>query len=526
MKKQFKYISLLFVAIILGFGACKSDLEDAFQNPDASTEQSIPGFFTDLLNNDRVRPSYWHYRTFILMQAGIYSQTAFFMPSSTMYQQSDGYTIDYWNDFYSPGVLGIYRAMEVAYDNLSDGEKSANDIFMHAARIVLYDEASKMVDNFGDIPFSEAGSLPSTSTIVLPKFDDQIELYNTFIAGLEESAAFFVSASENASFSKADILNSGSIGKWQRYANSLKLRLLMRISNYDESTASSKIMEMLNSPATYPLVDGNDVANYSPLATDILLRPLTTYANSLIDALRELPSHYATDYMLNQVMLPSDDPRIPVFYDKYGRTINGQFVQNDEYKAMPITFTAAQVTNQYADYSIIDSTTFFDNSALPGTVITASEVNFLKAEAQERWGASSTAQAAYETAVKQSVTFYYYLNNLNASGLKTETKPTDDVIDEFVSNSTISYSNASNKLATIYVQKWLHFGFLQGQQAWAEYRRTGYPVLTFQTANLSGFANPPSRLTYPSSEISNNNANYQAVQSKDTRDTKIFWDVN
>lgn len=525
MKKQIIYAVVLMLT--LAVSSCKNQLDEAFQNPDASTQQSIPGFFADLLNNDRVRPSYWHYRTFILLHSSVYTQAASFAPSNTMYQQSDGYLNDYWRDFYAPGVLGIYRAMEVAYNGMDESEKAANEVFMQAARVVLYDEASKLVDNFGDIPFTEAGSLPASSNIQLGKFDDQIELYNTFITGLEEAATYFAAASQDANFAKADILNSGNIGKWQRYANSLRLRLLMRMSNYSESTVSTEVMAMLNNPAGYPLVDGDNQANYSPLTTDILLRPLTTYTGSLRDALLEGANYYATDHMLNDVMLPSNDPRIPVFYDKFGQTVNNVFIPNAEYKAMPIEFTTNQFETEFSKYSILDSATFFDNPALPGIVITASEVNLLKAEAFQRWGNTASAKTAYDTALKQSVSFYYYLNNLNTTGIKTEVKPSDEVINTFVNSSSVSFTGTSSgKLGLIYTQKWLHFGFLQAQQGWAEYRRTGFPQLTFQTANLAASAKPPVRLTYPSNEITYNNGNYQAVKDKDTRDTKIFWDVN
>ncbi len=243
-------------------------------------------------------------------------------------------------------------------------------------------------------------------------------------------------------------------------------------------------------------------------------------------ALIEGPNQFATDHMLNKVMLPANDPRIPVLYDKFGKTVDGKFVQNKEYRAMPISFTSADMEKNYQDYAVLDSATIFDNNALPGIVITASETNFNKAEALLRWGASNAAKDAYDVAVKQSVSFYYYLNNLNTSGLKTEKKPTDDVINDFVDKSTISFSTTQAKnLELIWTQKWLHYGFLQAQQAWAELRRTGYPILTYPVAGLANYANPPKRLLYPTQEISNNSSNYDAVKANDTRTTKIFWDV-
>ena len=523
MKYSIIKLSLLFSLTLLVFSGCKKSLEEKFLNPEVSTTASLPAFLTDLINNDRVRPAYWNLRTFLLMHSAVYSQTAFFTPGNTRYPQQDGYTNDYWRDFYSPGVLGVYRAMERTYAALPEAEKASKQIYMEAARIVLYDQASQMVDNFGDIPFSEAGSLPSSNTIVLAKFDDQVQLYNLFIDGLKTSGAYFGTATANADFSKADILNSGNLKKWQGYANSVRLRLLMRISNVNEAAARPAVLEMLNNTTAYPFVDGANNPDYSPLTSDILLRPLTTFTSDLNTAFNELPSYYAPDYLLNTVMNPSNDPRIPVFFDKFGVTAGGVFTPNANYRAMPITFSESEVETNFQKYSIIDSATIWQNTALPGVVVTASEVNFLKAEAQERWGSTAAAKIAYDNAVAQSVTFYYYLNSISTKGKKEE-KPTAAVVNTFLTTSTIAYSGTpANKLNLIGTQKWVHYGNLQAQHAWAEYRRTGIPALTFRSATLSGYELPPARLLYPSVEKSNNSVNYQAVQAKDTRTNKIFW---
>ena len=530
MKNKFLlYIFIASFAILAS--ACTDELEDRYNNPEKSTEASIPGFFTRMLNNDRVRPNYWNVRTFLLMQPAVYTQTAFYSNTSGKYQANTSYTQEYWNNFYvnngnGSGVLSTYRAMQVAYNALGETEKADMELFMNAGRLVLIDEASKMVDMWGDIPYSEAGSLETSSVIDNAAFDDQQALYSEFIAELKEIGTYFNSTTATPTFSKYDILLRGSVNKWCCYANSLRLRLLMRISEVDEATAQQEITTMLNDPMSYPLADGNNDANYNPDNSDILLQPLTDYTDNLNNALTELSSHYAPDYMLNTVMLPTNDPRIPVMFDKYGKTVSGEFVPNDDYAAMPITFTSNEVDNNYMNYSILDSTTFLQNPALPGIIITASEVNFLKAEAYERWGGGN-AEEAYTTAVEQSVNFYYYLNNLNTTGLTTLDKPADSVVEDFATNTDAAYSGTSEeKLEKIYTQKWLHFGFLQSIQAWSEYRRTGYPNLNFQDATQVGYETPPTRLMYPSDESSYNSANYEAVKEEDTRNTKIFWDAN
>jgi hypothetical protein len=524
MKKIFlNIIFLVFVAAT--FSACKKTLEEQYNNPEKSSIQSIPTFFTAFLNNDRIRPAYWNVRTFLLVHPAVYSQTSSFANGNDIFKQNDSYINQYWSDFYYPaangsGPMALYRQMEATYKNLSAAEQANQRVFVEAAKIALIDQAAQMVDLFGDIPYSETGSLETSSTIINPNFDDQKALYTSFISDLDASATFFATATTNASFTKQDIMLAGSTDKWRRYANSLRLRLLMRTSFVDEATAKAVVTTMLSNSAQYPLLDGGNVAAYNPAASDVLLTPLTTNNDNLNNALTEINSFYATDYLLNKVMLPANDPRIPVMFDKYGKVVNGKFVPNKTYRAMPVTYTTAQSDTAYTSYSILDSATFLQNKSLPGVVFTAAETNFLKAEAFERWGGGN-AQTAYETAIKQSVYFYYYLNGLGKGAAVT---PTD--VTTFLSAPTVAYTGTSTeKLTKIYTQKWASFSFLQSKQAWAEVRRTKNPSLTFSTAGkLNGYETPPNRLLYPTSEIANN-SNYSKVRAKDTRLTKIFWDV-
>ncbi|MGY0035380.1 SusD/RagB family nutrient-binding outer membrane lipoprotein [Pedobacter sp. NJ-S-72] len=141
-------------------------------------------------------------------------------------------------------------------------------------------------------------------------------------------------------------------------------------------------------------------------------------------------------------------------------------------------------------------------------------------------GKFSQCSDCYENALRQSVAFYYFLNNLNkGGGYVNLPAPSSADVEAWVSSSSAAYTGSqANKLASIYTQKWVHFGVLQSTEAWSEYRRTGFPVLTFPSdGKLSGYDTPPTRLIYPSQEKILNSVNYEAVQAKDTRKTKIFW---
>ncbi|WP_345231281.1 SusD/RagB family nutrient-binding outer membrane lipoprotein [Olivibacter ginsenosidimutans] len=536
MKRKYVYITLTICSVI--FASCKKELEEKFNNPENTSETSIAGFFTSMLNNEKVRPSYYNVRTFLLQEPGKFSQTNFFYNANDIYRHDDGYIGTYWKEFYHTsydndrqitlnGVMALYRLMEKAYRETSEADQAKYDLFMQAGRIILIYHASQLVDLWGDIPYSETGSLETSSTVNNAKFDDQKELYMEFISDLTAAATYFSDATATAQFNSYDIMLGGDTHKWRKFANALKLRLLMRISFYDESSAKQSVMEMLSNAAQYPLVDGDNVGSYNPQTEDIIIQPLTDYTGNLNNAIMEGGTYAAPDYLLNKVLLPVNDPRIPVLFDRYGKTENGVFKPNKEYKALAVNATVNDQETNWSSYSTWDSVTFLVNSKLPGIMITASEVNFLKAEAEQRWGNESNAKTDYETALRQSIVFYYYLNSTNtAYANRRETVPTDAAITAFIRNEQVAYTGSSNdKLAKIWTQKWAHFGFLQSPQAWAEYRRTKYPLLNFPTeGKLQGYRTPPNRLVYPSSETGYN-PNYQAVQSKDTRDNKIFWDV-
>ncbi|HEY9044459.1 MAG TPA: SusD/RagB family nutrient-binding outer membrane lipoprotein [Ohtaekwangia sp.] len=520
--------------MLFTIGACQHELDDRYLNPDRTANATIDQFFTEMLNNNRVRPSYWEVSTFINWHIGVYTQSVGYLNTESVYQQNDAYIGNRWDDYYRPsdngaGVMAQFREIEKAYEALSADEQKDMDVFVHAARVVLYEQTAQMVDLWGDIPFSEAGMLNKTGEVVYPAFDKGIDIYNTMLDGLEGAAGYFSSATlstvSKALFSKQDILLAGNLKQWQRYTNSLRLRLLMRISYADEARAKQEVQTMLNDPATYPLLGDAD-ARYIPTEDDVLLQPLTNYTDDLHAAFTDWTNYPAPYFMLEQVLKPWNDPRIPVLFDKYGQTINGEFIPNKEYNGMPTNESLIEQQLGLQSYAIIDSATFLYNSKLPGVVMTTSEVGFLRAEAFERWGGGD-AREAYTQAVRNSIDFYYYLNNVNQSSGKLLAPPAEDEKDIFIAQtvSPLYTGTQEEKLATIWTQKWLHFGFLQAVQSWAEVRRTGYPQLDFYPSPLSGYELPPTRLQYPASEKTFN-SNYSGVAATDTRDGRIFWDIH
>ena len=511
---------ILIIAVLAAscagmFSSCKKTLADDYLNPESTTTGSLPKLFTNIFLNERIHPTYWDYRTFILLTPGAYAQSSVSYPGNTMWVPNTSYVENRWTDFYSGGILNSYREMQTSYSSLSASEQAKQYVFLELAQVVIYDELAQVVDMWGDVPYSDANSLNTSRTAYSAKFDDAAGLYTMMIDSLASINTYLASASLETDIKKSlstnDLIYAGTLDSWRRYANSLRLRLLMRTSNYDESTAKSAVSTMLADASTYPLIDDN---TYN---AEFKMSP-TTYSSDILSAFTELYP-YAPAYMLDTVMAGNGDPRTAVYWDSVGGV---------GYKGIPTSAGSGTFDTAGGYYSTYDSATFLYNYNLPGVLFNAAETDFLKAEAYERWSLG-TASDAYYAGIDASIAFWYGINQsriLRSGSYPVVTSPTDADVTAFKANANIVYSGSTTeKLAKIYTQKWVHFFIVQSGQAWAEQRRTGYPVLNFYSASYSGYSQPPVRLTYPSTETLYN-TQYSTVQTKDTRSTKIFWDVN
>jgi hypothetical protein len=534
MKKKNLYIVSLLISagLMIMVGCRKSEINSEYYNPDASVTANVPELFAALFDNQvpnangssyntYVVPAYWNEYTLLIPVFGEYTQTCGYANAHHMYEQPTNYTGNKWDNYYT-NVLAQYREMQKYYNKLtSPSDISGFQIFMKTGAIFVYDQTAQMVDLWGDIPYSQAGSLNSNGTITPAKFDSAQTIYYNIISSLDSINTYLdtvnISGTYLSQFSKNDYVNGGNLLKWRQYANSLRLRLAMRISYYDETTAKSLVMNMLSNPTKYPLVLN---------ASDAI--QINVVGNMMTTGILAQPGFgvnpFAPGYMIDSVMNPAGDPRLPFYFTQ---NINGQYsgVINTT-----LSSTVAQGQSQGL-YSRWDSTTFTANAAFPGILIDASEVNFCIAEANQRWGTLSAAQAAYYNGINQGIIYYYTINN-NATSNSSYygpkfPMPTAQAIAAYEGYTTIAFgTDMAGNLNKIATQKWIDFNIIQANQSWAEYRRTKLPALNFPVdAGSVSAPNPPTRLLYPGAESSLNAANYQAVAAKDNITTKIFWAV-
>lgn len=537
MKKSLIYICQL-LAIAIAVSSCsQQDFDDNYYDPERSVTADIPKLFTGMIyNHNRVSghtifPRYWNLYTFEFPTAGVYTQTFAYQNNEGRYVPNVQYGQERWGYFYT-SYFASYADLVSHFERSTEDEQVGFRLFVETANVFIYDQAAQMVDIWGDIPFSEAGRMIRSGGVITGSnaaYDSQEELYNFFIDDLKRIADWLNTDGDQIEqfyknqFDRADILNLGSLQDWKIYANSLRLRLAMRISYQNEAKAREVVAEILNNPGTYPVITENSNSVKIDARGETLRSVVNLGGQGIRGVFESASYNFAPGFMVNDIMVPSDDPRLPAMF-----TLNAE----GEYRGMDPALTATQQANQIAANLIsrVDSATYSTNDKYPGVIITAPEISFLKAEAAERWGIGNARQE-YERGIRQSIDFIYYINGLNDNADGTSytplPPPSETAVNAYLNHAMISYDGTQDqRLEKIATQQWLNFGVMQATQAWAEYRRTKYPVLTFLPDPGQGeLGTPPARLMYPENERTYNPANYEAVRAQDTYTNRIFWDV-
>lgn len=524
-----KRILLVTMVLFLTVSACvNEDFEESYADPSkisvSSVEKQFAGFLAS--NREYVVPSYWNYFVVLRTTVNRYTQAVGWVNATAQYVPGAGLVSNRWDNYYD--FLAQYRELEKIYGQLSAEDQAARRIFMIAATIYLYDHTQKVVDLHGDIPFSEAGMLSHNGgdyEASLPKFDDAQTIYTTMLDDLkafaDELNAITVSSAIQTGFSTQDIVNKGDLEKWRMYCNSLRLRILTRVSDVSSfaSRADAEIASILSDPSLYPVVKLND----DNIQIDIHDLNTPINATGFRTGLEDWNGNLAGKAMIDQ-MVNTADPRLRVMFEP-GANAGGVYAGLD-----PVMTSSDQ--QQLADggtISIYNRSTLSRNQFFPGILITAAEVNLLIAEHYLNAGNDALAKTAYDDAIRASVEQYYAIRSISNDNVSGDVTPADDAeIAAYQNETSVDWDNAATalgKLELIAVQKWIHFNVVQPVEGWAELRRLDLPALTFQEDNSNAQQLPPYRWLYAASENTYNTENYGAVRQKDNLSTRIFWDV-
>ncbi|WP_269222705.1 SusD/RagB family nutrient-binding outer membrane lipoprotein [Flavobacterium sp. IMCC34518] len=423
--------------------------------------------------------------------------------------------VDGWNG--AEWVQKYQKEMVNAY-NLEKLTKDKYPQFYAWSLILKVYAMHKTTDYYGPIVYSGFGNEDGTTP-----YDSQKAVYDKFFVELKTAVDilntkatsndvnFFADANDPTDGTTA----KGNIVKWIKFANSLRLRLAMRISNIDQVKAKAEAEAAL---AGYGVITSN--------ADNMLYKgehPVKTYTGPWADI--------NAGGAITSIMNGYNDPRRSVYFKTtsigtYQGIRMGTLV-NDDYR-----FAKADQFSQVG--SIVE------NGMIPW--FCAAESHFLKAEAALKgWNVGGSAQSFYESGIATSfaqlgvgdVVTYTNDDVLMAANYVDPLNATNNIVAQNL--VTVKWSDvASNevKLQKIITQKWIA-GFPDGQEAWAETRRTGYPKLFLPANNLSAGKIPAGtfvrRLNFYVNEKTTNPAGYaQGVSllgGVDTGATRLWWDT-
>lgn len=368
-----------------------------------------------------------------------------------------------------------------------------------------------LVDLYGDIPYFNA---LQGGTELTPEYDDAQEIYRDLVAQLDTAIAEINNADNlDAVVGAQDVVFQGNMDQWIKFANTLKLRLLIRQSTLAETDAATQTYlneqfanlenNFLTSSATlnpgYTDATGKQNPFYEDYGFNTAGEPTFNY--DFITATSYAALFLQGSQTLNGVQTGVFDPRVNQIYEPVpseGIVIGMQQGSTSD--------TAPEVLSELGD-GIIKS------AAQDMYLITAAESYFLQAEAAFRGYIPGDAKSLFQQGITASF-IRLGLTSADAQSYITASNGTN----------LIGWDGSSNKVEAIITQKWIALNSINGAEIWIEYTRTGFPDVPLPiTAQESS---RPNRLPYPASEISNNSANVPVQGPDAVFNTKIFWDAN
>lgn len=489
-----KIIFLLIAFVTMGITACEKNFEALNTNPNNPEEVSPELLMVNIIRgsvNSLVGDGFSSGN--VLMQY----MTQVREPGIDRYRIGSTGT---WDDGYN-NLRNVQSLYDIAEERGMDNYKAIAKIM----RALIF---SRMTDCYGDLPYSEAlqgkKGINGGSPIYLPKFDTQEKIYAGLIQELKDANALL---DPSKGLINNDILFNGNVQQWKKFANSLRMRLLLRRSNKVDPSADMR--EIVADPGKYPLmetVDDNAALKYVEAPNRF---PLTGTRSGDIQYCR-LSKTFADKLNVLQ------DPRLPVFFrptpasvtagnPKYAGVLNG--LADADLGSDQVPLSSAIGSMYYVDIQV----------AVPaeGLIMLVSELKFLLAESVVKGYITGDAKQYYEAGIKASMDYYKSISGVNISATP-----------DYLNQPDVAY-NATRALELIGTQRWIAM-FYNDWQAWHEWKRTGYPVLTPSKVNFNS-DRIPVRFLYPSGVQITNRENYlKAVETQgpDDINTKIWWDRN
>ena len=495
--KQLKYIILASLFLFTATN-CTEDFGEINVDPTVSNDLDPALQLTrTLLRVSHNRYEHWR---------------AQFIYSSTIIQHN-ACNCSYWaGDKYNE--IGSYSSAQWDHDypntikNIVDlVNRTAEDPnrinFNAAGRIAKVFIFHRLTDLYGDIPYFQAGKGFIEDTY-FPEYDTQEAIYNDFFSELDAAISAFV---ESAVPLNGDVWLGNDIERWKRFANSLRLRLAMRLVKVDPALAEAEVRKAISGGV------------FTSTAESAMIEHTTIETNGNSDVMNAddafRMSNTLVDYLKAQ-----NDPRLPVWGMTYDDDGNPQ-PDVSTWEGLPNgTDGNSPESDRYSEFVRHNRSTIKDPTS-PMLHLMYSEVQFRLAEAALRgWGAPESAATHFSEGLRAAME---QVNLYPGANIDVAT------IDELVAANPLKEGSMEESLEHIHTELWASL-YLNAIEAFANWRVTGYPVLTpvdHEIGTTGGTI--PRRLYYPSSEAGLN-PNYQIAVDRqfggqDNLTGRVWWDV-
>jgi hypothetical protein len=476
---KLKYASLIFFFIVLlSITSCKKELVNINKNPNAA-QIAQPDYLLTAATKSAV-DEYWSITRST-------NPSSLFVQQWAMIQYTDPdryiFTNNDFQELWTVEYSSIVNLDEII--NLADDQKNSN--YKGVALVLRSWAFSLLTDAFGDIPYSQSIQIDKYLT---PAYDPQKEVYEGILNDLKNAQADLDPAGKAIA---GDVIYNNNISLWKKFANSLRLRIALRISDREPEVSKQVLADIQNEAGSF-------ISSNSEIAQLVYLNspnqnPISNYFDTRDD--------YRISKTIVDKLIELHDPRLPIYANKTAATTPQQYV------GLPNGLLVGDASN-YGFSKTSKPGDYFSNPHAPAVIMSYAEVLFDRAEAAARGFTNEDAADLYKQAILAS------LGQYNISDADANT---------YVNSTDVQY-DATNFKKSIGNQKWIAL-FGQGLEAYAEWRRLDYPQLQPAVAGVLN-GQIPLRFIYPGTEQSLNGKSYQQAvtdQGPDILTTRLWFDV-
>ena len=510
-----KNIAAFSLALALGLTSCDKDFEEVNINPNSPETVSSALLLPNIIRSttNEIAGDAWGIGNVVMQHT-----------AKIQFTSEDRYN---WGPFSDP-YNSFYNSLRDINNVILISGEAGQQNYVAIAKVLRASLFSYMTDSYGDVPYFEA--IQAKSGINYPKFDAQQEIYADILKELEEANGLLGTSTETVS---GDILFNGNLTRWKKYANSLRLRILMRLS--DRQDPSAAMTAILNNPSQFPIFTGlEDQAALQYLQDVPNQQPLYTTRSGSFD-------EYRLSERMENTLKSLNDPRLFAYAQPTTNSGAGVLGAVEDYQGVPNGMADEEAlayspsgdpskggSNFISRVGLLWACSACTSLASPvgyqSMLMSYAELQFILAEARERGFITlGTAETYYKKGIQASFDYYaqrYQVINQPAIAAKL-------VVDEsYFQQASVAFTGTSSeKLSKIGTQKWLAL-FFTGMEGWFDWRRTNYPSITPGPAAY--ISTVPVRVMYPTSVQALNGDNYKeaiARQGEDQITTRVWWDV-